>query len=836
MNSMTRRSFLQSAALSSLAIALTEQPLAASPSDAPPASSIEQIDICHLAHLDIGYTDQPAVAREMQKRYIDLALDASLRTASLPVGERFCWTAESTIPVFDWWTAASPQRRAEFLKTVHHGQIDVAALPCNNTPYMSEEEWAKAVSWLPEELWREVRPRLAIQDDVNGFPRAGALKLLDRGVTHVLTGINGDRDDPFPPPYPFWWKLPDGRRMFVYLAQQYGEGYGLLGQANWRIWDSAGAGNTFARPPRPGEIFASDEKSVREAHRLCLHRLTRIETAGYKFPRLIASVTNQWRWDNDPPFPALAEFIATWNRLELKPTLRFTGATQAVLEFEQTYGERLPVHEGEWTDWWANGGASIPRELAASRLAKRYLRAARSAAWGAYGPALVAAEDPILRDLVLFDEHTYDSADSILLPGSYETLGQEAQKALYAYRAMGEAQLLLGSRMRTRLDNEPEGLYVGNPTPYPMTGWVNFPKRSVRQEFRSLMTGKTPVFVYFDKTSDRILPTQLPVPPDATPPKESVVVRFWVQDMAPNSFLRYEFAGSEASEPSTPPTQAQVEVDEHGWPRSAVWPGMKQPLFLSGFGDFLAIEAHTSRRHLGQLLGHRIDGKAGKAAEQTRKALSQLPAVAGAPAQVEKTPFTVIYTQTLQHPRLKYFIRRLELWNGEPRARLTVQLYRTSSTDPENLYLNFQLPAGGKIPVLSCGGTPFVPFLDQLGDTCRAFFATDGWADFKTPAGDWLWVTRDAPLVTIGGPYELKHDTRNPGDTDMISALIFTNFWDTNFAADSHGAMEFQFDLVWKQKIEHPEALAEMLMAEPAILINPAAREDPLVLKDLWRP
>jgi len=833
MSDLTRRSFLQSAALSSLALAVNNPSFAASKFDTRTTGSIEQIDIYHLAHLDIGYTDQPAVAREMQRRYVNLAVDACRRTASGPAGERFHWTTESTIPVLDWWNAAPPDRRAEFLRVVQDRQIDVAALPCNNTPYMSEEEWAAAVSWLPEDLWKAVRPRIAIQDDVNGFPRAGALKLLDRGITHVLTGINGDTDAPFPAPKPFWWKMPDGRRVFVYLAQQYGEAYDLLGQDDWRLWDSPSAGNPFARPPRPGEIFRSDEESVRKAHGLCLERIAKIE-ATYPFPRLIASVTDQWRWDNDPPFPPLASFIAAWNRLGLKPALRFITATQAVLEFEQTYGAQLPVYQGEWTDWWANGAASIPRELAASRLAKRYLRAARSEAWGPYDAAWQAGANPMWRDLVLFDEHTYDSADSVLLPYSYETLGEEAQKALYAYRAMGEAQLLLGSRMRARLDDEPEGLYVGNPTPSPMTGWVRFPKRSVRSAFRSLKAGTTLTPVYFDKVSDRILATQFPAPPDAQPPKEPAVVRFWVQDLAPHSVRQYQFADSEASELSAPPAQAEVEVDEHGWPKSATWLGMTRPLFLSGFGDFLAVEGHAPRRpDLTNLLGHRADQKA---AEQTRKLLEQIPATADGPVEIKQTPFTTIYSQTLHHPRLNYLVRCLELWKGEPRARLSVQLYRISSTDPENLYLSFQLPSGDELPVLSSGGTPFVPFQDQLGDTCRSFFAIDGWADYKTPDGEWLWVTRDAPLVTIGGPYELKLDTREAGVPGMVSALIFTNFWDTNFAADSHGEMEFQFDLVWKKKIDDPAAVAETLMAEPAVLINPEAREDPLVQKDLWRP
>ena len=835
MNDLTRRTFLQSAALSSLAIAVNKSSFASAPSDKQTSSSIEQIDIYHLAHEDIGYTDQPAVAREMQRRYLDLALDACRRSASRPAGERFHWTAESTIPVLDWWNPASPERRAEFLKTVRDGQIDVAALPCNNTPYMSEEEWTAAVSWLPDELRNALRPRIAIQDDVNGFPSAGALKLLDHGVAHVLTGINGDADDPFPAPKPFWWKLPNGRRIFVYLAGQYGEAYyTLFGQNNWRLWDSPAAGSPFASPPRPGEILRSDEKSVREAHRLCLEELAKIEAGGYKFPRLIASVTDQWRYDNDPPFPALLDFITAWNRLGLKPLLRLTSATQAVLEFEQAYGGQLPVYEGEWTDWWANGAASMPRELAASRLARRYLRAARSEAWGPYSAAWQAGANSIWHDLVLFDEHTYDSADSVLLPHSYETLGQEAQKALYAYRAMGEAQLQLASRMRARLDGEPEGLYVGNPTPSPFTGWVRFPKRAARRDFQSLTNGTTPVPVYFDKISDRILASQSPAPADAEPTKELAVARFWVQNLAPHSFRRYQFAGSEVSESSVLSEQAQVEVDEHGWPKSASWPGMTSPLFLSGLGDFLAVAGHAPRRpDLSYLLGHRANQEA---AEQTRKLLEQLPATADGPVKVERTPFTVIFTQTLRHPRLKYLIRSLELWKGEPRARLTVRLYRISSTDPENFYLNFQLPAAGELPLLSCGGTPFVPFRGQLGDTCRSFFVIDGWADYKTSAGEWLWVTRDAPLVTIGGPYELKRDPREEGDTGKISALIYTNHWDTNWPADNHGAMEFQFDLVRKERIDALAAVAETLMAEPAVLCNPAAREDPLVQKDLWRP
>ncbi|NLX54375.1 MAG: hypothetical protein GXY58_04615 [Planctomycetaceae bacterium] len=43
---------------------------------------------------------------------------------------------------------------------------------------------------------------------------------------------------------------------------------------------------------------------------------------------------------------------------------------------QEKIGDQVPEWTGEWTDWWANGIASGPREVAASRRAKRLTAAA----------------------------------------------------------------------------------------------------------------------------------------------------------------------------------------------------------------------------------------------------------------------------------------------------------------------------------------------------------------------------------------------------------------------------------------------------------------------------
>ena len=63
---------------------------------APTLQSIQQVDLIHFSHTDYGFTDHPAVCRDMQRRYLDIALDAALASATAPEGTRFKWTAETT--------------------------------------------------------------------------------------------------------------------------------------------------------------------------------------------------------------------------------------------------------------------------------------------------------------------------------------------------------------------------------------------------------------------------------------------------------------------------------------------------------------------------------------------------------------------------------------------------------------------------------------------------------------------------------------------------------------------------------------------------------------------
>jgi hypothetical protein len=169
---------------------------------------------------------------------------------------------------------------------------------------------------------------------------------------------------------------------------------------------------------------------------------------------------------------------------------------------------------------------------------------------------------------------------------------------------------------------------------------------------------------------------------------------------------------------------------------------------------------------------------------------------------------------------------------------LDVRFDRISSGDPEIYYLAFQLAAPkGLLPLLSEGGMPFVPFKEQIPGTCEDYFAIDGWAHYTTPEGHWLWVSRDAPVLSIGGTNVWTRLKEAPEHTNSLFSMVFNNTWATNFAANSNGVMDFQYDLAWKNQMDADTGvLSESLVSDPVPLINPVPRENPFVMKDLFKP
>lgn len=807
---------------------------------------IKRVDIVHMSHTDVGFTDHPAVCREQQIRYLDIAIDEVLATENAPKDAQFSWTAEANLTVDDWWQKNSPERRQDLIRAIKTGRLEISALAMNQTPTLNADQWRTTLHWLPEEVWNRAAPKTGVQNDVNGFPRAGAMALLDRNAANLFMGINPTNGQaPFQVPMAFWWKMPDGRRLFVWLGDTYPNGFYYFFADSWRRGPVPESTDTRYRPPRRGEFYPTDEASLRNAQARLCEKLGQLEARGYDFPSLPLSVTNEWRMDNDPPFLGLADFVSAWNSLKLQPELRLTTVSRALEDLKPHIADRLPEYTGEFTDWWVNGCASGPREVAASRQAKRILTAALSPVWGELRDAnTLSSADKILRALCLFDEHTWGSADSIGQPHEIDTWAQYNEKARMAYHPLAMSKALLAQRARTAVYPREYGYYVANTSPAPWSGWITMRASALREDVKALEDPETgmitsvesrPGYAQFTKPEN---PDQLTFEADNGTIADNVPgrsLRFWMENLAANSAIRLLPADEET--PEKPVKQkCAIEVDDNGWPISARWPGMNKPLFSESPGTFICVELteFCGRWKYNELVQNPNE-------ERRKQMLKETSAEPSGKASAETNAHTTVYMQMMKHPRLKWLKRTLEIQHNEPRAVLTIRLYRISSESPEWFYIGCAFPTGDVLPMASCGGVPFTPFEDQLPHTCRDWMAIDSWAEYSTEDGHWLWITRDAPVVSFGGPQALMHLEAAPPNPNRACALVFDNTWMTNFVADSHGVFEFRFILAWRNTDAIKNAkdagdMAETLLSEPQLVIQPGLKEDSIFMDRLYRP
>ncbi len=767
---------------------------------------IKYIDIIHCTHTDYGYTDHPVIVEELQQRFLDIAIDAASSTLELPKAERFKWTAEALDPVWEWWKKASPERKKELLQAIENGQIDVAALPYNVHPFLNARQWDLALNWIPEKEWDLFSPKVGIQHDVNGFSRASAMKLLDKGIKYIWNGINTYWGGaPFQQPSGFWWEMPDGRKTLVWQSMPYWFGYNLLTEREWRI-KQTNASNTEFRTPRINDILSTDEESLRKANSILNGKIKKMQEEGYDYDFITVSITNQWRIDNDGPFPPLVEFIKEWNKLGLEPKLRLVTATEAMKRIEERIGDKIPTYSGEWTDWWAFGGASSPRDMAASRIAGNYLHAALSPVWGGNSEAVQNKVAELDRELCRYYEHTFAANKATSDPFGYFNQGHLAEKSIYAYRPYEKAKWLVAQRLREKFSNQAEGLYIVNAGNADYTGWVTLDKHSFRNmDYKSVKnkkTGKSHKLFIVDNEA-----------------------KFFVNEFEANSYQQFSLAEDSLVDEINL-SEPKIITDELGWPLSVIWEGMEKPIFQGDIGKFFSLESTVGRRIEPEIWEVKDDIKRSEKVDQSTKTIY---AEVNGKATKTETPFSIIFEQEFSHPRLLQATRILEISKVEPRISMEIKFNRLTSSNPEAFYVEFPLPKTEAFPRISNGGVEFEPYHDQIPGTCTDFFTIDGWVNYADENGSWLWSSKEAPLISFSETQLAAKKPSPPENMNKIMAMVYNNMWEVNFLNDCPGEMCFHFDLVWKAEQITPSMADDLINTynlKPLIMLNPATRED----------
>jgi len=799
--------------------------------------SIQYIDILQTTHTDYGFTDHPLIAVDLHKRFLDIALDLSLESQDSIPEKRFKWTAEALDIVWLWWQEASESRRKDFLEMVRKGQIDVNAMPFHIQPFANKEQWKEMAEWVPEELYSKMGISVAMQNDVNGFARAGAISLLDKNIPYFIMGTNGAwGGSPFKVPAAFYWRMPDSRQLLVWAGFMYSEGYRFFFKKNWRL-DQRDASNTQVFWPRQQDILATDESSMLEANKNCIARIKQMQDAGYSYDFIILSFTNQWRVDNDGPTDQLVPFVTKWNQMRLKPALFLTTASESMKKMEAKIKNKdikVDTLEGEWQDWWAFGLAALPRELQAVRRASLYVKSSESSFWKNKSKEKTEEIKEINRMICRYYEHTFGANESTSNPYSLFTLGQINEKSSFAYRPLERAKWLLAQLTRETFTADDPGLYVVNTGDASYTGWVSLDRIGFRGvEYSSVKDVKTDLAVpVLNGTESQRLGFAPNTSGLLRPLLVSNALRFWVSDLPPNSSKSFVLQTGTVEAIMQSKAKPNLTFDKNGWVTSAQWEGMKYPLFTEGLADFMVLSLKD--RDGGSYINYSDSSRVEKIKETTKESWAR----AKGKATLKETPYTITISQELRHDRMHNIIRTVEICKEFPRIMLKVELDRIGAVvgnpRPEIFYLKFPFPSASDEILATNGEIPYVPYRDHLPNSCKDFFVVDSWVKFDAQDGSRIWYSADVPLVNLGGHHYCARIKDKPQDSNELYAMLYNNSWAVNYADECSGAMTFEFEVVFdkdKKSVSEITKLVNTYLQPVPVMLNPKARENKFVNK-----
>jgi hypothetical protein len=707
-------------------------------------------------HVDVGFTDYQAKVAAIQSRTIDEAMDLTAKHPDF----RFSLDGEWDLQQFLGTRSAAQQQRA--IVAMQKKQMYLPAQYANLLTGICTAETLIRSLYPSANFSRRYNTPLDYANitDVPSFSWSYASILAAAGIRYLGAGSNNYRapvllQGRLNENSPMWWTGPDNQRVLLWYSRHYMQMQLLFGL--------------------PPVISAGTET-------LPLY-LQMYEHAGYHANSVILFGTQV---ENSDLFPQQAELAHKWNSIYAYPHLQYAGFHEALQTIEKESGDSIPTIRGDGGPYWEDGAGSDAYYLAMERWNEARGQTAEKFATMAtlVNPLLETDTSELGRmwtDMVLMDEHTWDSYNSVTDPTSREAIDQLTMKDQLSVKAAARVDLVTRRSMANLADAVPAGpgsLIVFNSLNWKRSGLISADLEKGR-ELVDLAINKPVPFEVLDGGND------------------FQRVRFLAQDIPPLGYKVYSMRQTEKAPSSvSKPEQGtalespyyKVQLDAETGAVSSIYDKQLNRELVSHespyrFGEYIYVAGGDKAPNTILHYDH----------VSPKPVLEVHPARNGKVVSVVRTPYgqaARMESQDLNTPSIKTEIR---LFDREKKIELVEDIEKTEVQTKEAVY--FAFPFDMKQPQFHYEIQNGVvdPAKDMYPGAGHEWFSAQHWVSAQQDGVSATVMPLDAPLITLGdinrGEWPEQFGDR-PGN---IFSYVMNNYWDTNYRAGQGGHFSFHY-------------------------------------------
>ncbi|HEU5366226.1 MAG TPA: glycoside hydrolase family 38 C-terminal domain-containing protein [Hanamia sp.] len=748
-----------------------------------------EFDFVSHSHNDIGYSDLQDTVEQKQIRNIRDAIQLIRKTSQYPAAAKYKWNIESLWAVENFMKIAGEEEKKNFVDDVKSGSIGLPASYANELTGICSPEDLIHYTDYAFQLNRlyGIHFNTVMISDIPGVSWAMVPALVQRGIKYISSGPNyvpsipelGDRvgySDRAWGDKPFYWLSPSGKEKVLFW--QAAKGYSWFHNFN---------------VGRAGEKTKSN----------LMEYLKELDSA--KYPYQMVQLRYTIPADNGTTDSHLSDFVKDWNKKYISPKIVLVNVSEMMEKFDKKYHNIIPVYSGDYSPYWEDGAASTAKELAITRHTGNRLNQSEILSTMLH-PNKFDKEQfyKAWRDVVMFEEHTWGSWNSISDPDNPFTVSQWNFKKAFATDGEKRSQKIMEDILSSQ--SKDHSVYeVYNTSSWNRTDLVFLPK----EQSIDLMNGVM-------DSDNRICPSQI---------LSDGSMVFLAQNVPALGSKKYRLINKIASDKSDLKINQNVLENEYLKVTLNPTNGSIQSIIRKDNNQEL-----VDNKQSGVNQYFYVPGRDPSKALSTKNVSIRIK---------EKGPLIVSLLVESEAPGTKKLAQEIRLIKGINRIDIinTIDKLKVREKEAVNFAFPFNMP-DGKMKI-DLGVGILQPEINQLDGSCKDFNCVQRWVDISNNKSGITWTTTDAPLIEIGALINeelvngYKQWKKKTTLSNTFYSYVMNNYWHTNFKADQEGEVTFRYSIFPHNRFNESEATKRGIETNQPLIVS-AEDENSAELKSLF--